>query len=167
MNKIGFFLIGLLIIGCKKVTNTEESILLSDVNVEEYQDFGHKIKTERIIEKNDIASLYEKIGTGDTVEVAFKSTVHSVCKAKGCWMRLAIGNEQEVMVRFKDYSFFVPKNIENDSVIVQGKAFVKEMTVEDQRHFAIDAGKTQEEIAAIVIPKKTFSFIADGVLIKK
>ena len=85
---------------------------------------------------------------------------------KGCWMTLNMADGNQVMVKFKDYGFFVPKDIAGKEVIINGKAFVEEVSVGDQKHYAEDAGKSAEEIAAITAPKKTFSFEADGVLIK-
>ncbi len=41
------------------------------------------------------------------------------------------------------------------------------MSVEDQRHYAEDAGKGEDEIAAITEVETTLSFEADGVLVKK
>ena len=81
-------------------------------------------------------------------------------------MKLDLGNDQEAMVRFKDYGFFMPLNAEGE-VIVNGKAFVSETSVEELRHYAEDAGKSAEEIAAITAPKRTYSFEADGVLLKQ
>jgi hypothetical protein len=72
---------------------------------------------------------------------------------------------EEAMVKFKDYGFFIPKDIAGQEVIVDGVAFIEEVSVEDQRHFAEDAGKTTEEIAAITEPKRTLSFTSSGVLI--
>ena len=40
------------------------------------------------------------------------------------------------------------------------------MTVKDQQHYAKDAGKSEEEIAAITSPKMVYNFEAEGVLIK-
>ncbi|MBT4917946.1 MAG: DUF4920 domain-containing protein, partial [Flavobacteriaceae bacterium] len=77
---------------------------------------------------------------------------------------LDIGAE-EAMVKFKDYGFFMPKNIADKEVIVNGKAFVSEVSIEEQRHYAEDAGKSDEEIAAITQVKKTLSLEADGVLL--
>ena len=71
------------------------------------------------------------------------------------------------MVKFKDYGFFVPKDIEEKEVVIHGKAFVAEVSVEEQRHYAEDNGKSEAEIAEITLPKRTLSFLADGVLIKK
>jgi hypothetical protein len=70
-----------------------------------------------------------------------------------------------VMVKFKDYGFFMPKNIAGEEVIVEGVAFVEEVSVDEQRHYAEDAGKSPDEIAEITEPKRTLSFISSGVLI--
>jgi len=61
----------------------------------------------------------------------------------------------------------MPKDIAGKEVIVNGLAFVEEMSVEDQRHYAEDGGKSEDEIAKITKPKKTFGFEADGVLLKE
>ncbi len=50
--------------------------------------------------------------------------------------------------------------------IVNGKAFVSETSVEELKHYAEDAGKSKEEIEAITEPKRTYGFLADGVLLK-
>ena len=80
-------------------------------------------------------------------------------------MKLKLENDEQVMVKFKDYGFFMPKNIAGKEVIVNGKAYVTEVSVEEQRHYAEDAGMSSEEIAMITEPKKTYSFEADGVLL--
>ena len=59
----------------------------------------------------------------------------------------------------------MPKNIADKEVIVNGKAFVSEVSIEEQRHYAEDAGKSDEEIPAITQIKKTLSLEADGVLL--
>ncbi len=72
-----------------------------------------------------------------------------------------------MLQKYTDYGFFMPKNIEGQKVIVNGKAFVEEMSVNDQRHYAKDGGKSAEEIAQITQPKKTYGFEADGVLLEQ
>ena len=79
-------------------------------------------------------------------------------------MRLDMG-DNESFVKFKDYAFFMPKDIAGQEVIVDGKAFVEQTSVEDLKHFAKDAGKSQDEIDAITEPKLTLSFLSSGVLI--
>lgn len=129
-----------------------------------YQEFGEKITDAGAMTKEEMYKTYESLKPGDTAQVKFSSKVNSVCQNKGCWMTLDMV-EEEAMIKFKDYGFFMPMDIEGDEVIVSGKAFIDEMSVEDQRHFAEDAGKSKEEIAAITQTKRTLSFTADGVLV--
>ena len=104
---------------------------------------------------------------GASINSNIIAEVHEVCQAKGCWMRLNLEDENEVMVKFKDYGFFVPKDITGKKVIINGQAFVKEVSIDEQRHYAEDSGKSAEEIASISVPKRTYSFEADGVLVVK
>ena len=166
LRNAAFFAIMLLLIGCKTDKNAENTISIADINTNHYQQFGNKVISDQILNKKAFSKTYQELKQGDTVDVAFVSTVNDVCKAKGCWMKVAIDEGKETMVKFKDYGFFVPKDIEKDTVIVQGRAFVSETSVDELRHYAEDAGKSEEEIAAITTPKKTYSFIADGVLVK-
>lgn len=130
-----------------------------------YTAVGENFTAKEIMDVQQMQQRYKELEVGDTVQVKFKSSVNSVCKNKGCWMKLDMGDGEEAMVKFKDYAFFVPRDIEKKEVIVNGKAYITEMSVDDQRHFAEDAGKSREEIAAIIRPRKTLSFLAEGVVI--
>lgn len=132
-----------------------------------YQSYGDEISSENSLSSAEMEARYQDLKIGDTIEVRFKTGVNEVCKAKGCWMKLDLPGEEDVMVKFKDYGFFVPKDIDQKEVLVQGKAYVTEVSVEEQQHYAEDGGKTAEEIASIDQPKRTMSFEANGVLIKK
>jgi hypothetical protein len=94
-------------------------------------------------------------------------TVVEVCTKKGCFMKLAQADGKTVMVQFTDYAYFMPQNIVGKTVVVEGKAKVKETSVERLKHYAADAGKSKEEIAQISQPKKDISIMADGVLVVK
>ncbi len=129
--------------------------------------FGEKIDDEGVLATEEMTAKYQVLAVSDTLKTKFTATVTDVCKAKGCWMKLQMEDGSKAMVKFKDYGFFMPKNIEGQTVIVNGKAFVEEMSVEDQRHYAKDGGKSEEEIAQITKPKKTYGFEADGVLLEQ
>lgn len=133
---------------------------------EAYISYGAEISSDSTVATAEMGEKYRALKASDTVRVKFAATVAEVCQAKGCWMKLKLDNGQQTMVRFKDYGFFMPLGIAGKEVIVSGKAFVEEMSIEDQRHYAKDAGKTAEEIAEITSPKKTYGFEADGVLVK-
>ncbi|MCM5663972.1 DUF4920 domain-containing protein [Galbibacter mesophilus] len=132
-----------------------------------YEVYGDTIAINTILSPEEIQDKYKNLAVKDTVDVVFKATVKDVCQAKGCWMKLDLENGEETMVKFKDYSFFVPKDITGKQVVLGGKAFVSLMDVDEQKHYAEDAGKTPEEINAITQPLKTNSFEATGVLLPK
>lgn len=91
--------------------------------------------------------------------------VVEVCQEKGCWMKIEKSNGDKMMVRFKDYGFFMPKNIQGKEVVLDGEVLEKEVSVKQLQHYAKDAGKTDEEIKSIKEPKKELQFIAKGVLV--
>ena len=132
------------------------------VEVNEEGIYGDGIKNDRYM---DYKSLMSEMATKDTVQTTFIATVNEVCQAKGCWMTLhdAQAGDVEIMVRFKDYGFFVPKDIGGRQVIVEGKAFKSVTPVEELRHYAEDAGKSAEEIQKITEPENTYSVEATGV----
>ncbi|MEM6686883.1 MAG: DUF4920 domain-containing protein [Bacteroidota bacterium] len=170
MKKIIFLVVAATaMIACKDAKTTEKTTeKQQEVKAPEmaYASYGEKIDAENVLNAMQINEKYNDLKVGDTLSVKFTSTINSVCSKKGCWMRLDVGDEKEVMVRFKDYGFFVPVDATGEA-IVNGKAFVKETSVDELRHYAEDAGKSAEEIAKITEPKKTLSFLADGVLLKK
>ncbi|PIF00292.1 MAG: DUF4920 domain-containing protein [Maribacter sp.] len=133
---------------------------------EEMRSFGEGIQASGTISGQEMSERYNSMSVSDTLQAKFRGVVREVCQVKGCWMRVELGDGEEVMVRFKDYGFFVPKDIAGKEVIVNGLAFIKEMGVGEQRHYAEDAGKSEAEIAKITEPKKTLGFTADGVLLK-
>jgi hypothetical protein len=91
--------------------------------------------------------------------------VVSVCQEKGCWMKMENAGGETMMVKFKDYAFFMPKDIVGKEVVLDGEASIKEASVKQQRHYAADAGKPKEEIAKINAPKRELTFTAKGVLV--
>ncbi|WP_223033113.1 DUF4920 domain-containing protein [Hanstruepera marina] len=165
-NIFSLLLLAFIIVSCK---NNEQKTELETVEVETpeiaYASFGDKIEADNAVDASVMAEKFKAMQVGDSVSSKMVAKVDEVCQAKGCWMRLDLGNDEQVMVKFKDYGFFMPKNIAGKEVIINGKAFVEETPVEELRHFAEDAGKSEEEIAAITEPKRTYSFLADGVLL--
>ena len=73
--------------------------------------------------------------------------------------------EEELRVTFKDYGFFVPKNSSGNDAVIEGALYKKLVNVEMLKHYAEDAGKSEEEINAITEPKEQFVFEASGVII--
>lgn len=115
-----------------------------------------------------VKTLESTLAKADTYNGKIEGEVISVCKKKGCFLTLKReGSADPIMVRFTDYGYFVPEDIVGKTIVVEGKAKVKETTVEWQKHYAEDQGKSKEEIAKIKAPKRDISIVADGVLVVK
>jgi hypothetical protein len=97
--------------------------------------------------------------------VAVSGRVSAVCQQKGCWLTLVGGQmgTTSVHMTFKDYGFFVPKDLIGYTVVAEGIFKTETVSVDDQRHLAKDAGKSKEEIERITEAKVETSFEAAGV----
>ena len=125
--------------------------------------YGSVIETTDVV---DAKSIREQLTTASEVNVRMEGTVVSTCGNKGCWMDVASG-EDTVFVKFKDYEFFVPtEGVEGYRTVIEGVAFYDTVTVASLRHYAMDAGKSEEEIAAITEPEFSLQFTATGVMME-
>lgn len=150
------------IIACKK----EETKVVTEVAPEKFQSFGDSITAEGAITKEELLAKFESLKEGDTIDVKFRSEIKDVCQKKGCWMNMDLSNDKNTFVRFKEYGFFMPLNASGSEAIVNGRAYISVETVDELKHYAKDAGKSQAAIDSITEPKVSYSFMSDGVLIK-
>ena len=139
------------------------SIFSFSQNDNNYERYGELFETSEIINYELERDNFLKSSS----KVKIEGDILSSCPMKGCWMKISV-EKDTVLVRFKDYGFFVPKNgIEGKSTIINGKLSVYTLSIAQLQHYAEDAGKSKEEIALISKPEITISFLADGVLIKE
>lgn len=160
---ISIVLVVVAIVACKK----EETKVIAEAAPENFKSFGDSIAAEGAITKEELFAKFENLKEGDTVEVKFRSEIKEVCQKKGCWMNMDLSNDKNTFVRFKDYGFFMPLNAAGSEAIVNGKAFISVETVDELKHYAKDAGKSQAVIDSITEPKVSYSFLSNGVLIKE
>ncbi|WP_397362160.1 DUF4920 domain-containing protein [Olleya sp. R77988] len=156
------------IMACKNENKTDQTTNSDDAKEQvdvTYKSFGKEIVANDAIASKSMIAHYKDLKAGDSLPAKVTLKVTEVCQAKGCWMTADLGDGNDVMVKFKDYGFFMPKNIAGQDVIVNGMAYVKEVSVDEQRHYAEDKNASKEEIEAITEPKRTLSFEADGVLL--
>ncbi|AUD05702.1 DUF4920 domain-containing protein [Spirosoma pollinicola] len=130
----------------------------------EVSNHGKKITSAGAIPATELSA---KMDNKTEMPAKVEGVVESVCKVKGCWMQVKTGNGETMRVTFKDYGFFVPKDIVGKTVVVEGTAETTTTPVADLRHFAQDAGKSKAEIEKITEPEKALTFVADGVIVKK
>lgn len=123
--------------------------------------FGIATTEKDAINASELSSLLDP---KEPKEVKVKGKVVEVCKAEGCWLRMET-TSGTIMVRMKNHSFFVPVSISGKTIVADGTATLKETSVDMLRHYAEDAGKSKEEIAAIKEPKKEIILQAKGILV--
>ena len=107
-----------------------------------YSFYGDSISVEGAMSMADL-----KVAMGESTEFKAKveAPILAACLKKGCWMTLDMGDETEMLVRFKDYGFFVPVDCAGNTAIIDGTAKVETVPVADLRHYAMDEGLTEEE----------------------
>ncbi|KYG85394.1 hypothetical protein AWW67_15505 [Roseivirga seohaensis] len=159
MKKISILLlIALFVFSCagkKEEVKWDESIVVGY--------YGEKINNENIISVED---MMNQLNESDSIMVKVEGEITSTCAMKGCWMNLVLPSGEEMRVTFKDYAFFVPKEgMEGNRAIIEGKVKRVMTDVATLKHYAEDAGKSVEEIAAITEDKNELAFEASGVII--
>lgn len=124
--------------------------------------YGKKIDAKNAI---SVVDLEKKLAATANFNGKITGEVVEVCKKKGCFLTLKRPNGESVMVRFTDYAYFVPADIVGKQIAVEGRARIKETSVEWLQHYAQDKGASKEEIAKITKPKTDISIVADGVVV--
>ena len=140
------------------------SLLLNGQSNKNFDTYGQSFDIAGI---NNYKVEKESLLNNPQDDTKLEGQILSTCPMKGCWMKMSVERDT-ILVRFKDYGFFVPKSgAEGKSAIINGKLSVDTLSVAQLRHYAEDAGKSKYEVLKIVKPEITISFLADGVVIDK
>lgn len=125
--------------------------------------YGSVIETNDLVAFSDVKSQLSESGS---VDARIEGEVLGTCGKKGCWMEIATGDDT-LFVKFKNYEFFVPtEGVEGYHTVLEGRAYYDTTTVAELKHFAEDAGKSQEEIDLISEPECSINFTATGVMME-
>lgn len=140
----------------EKTSEVEEKV----VNEKEDTFLGESFNVENV---TALDILVSDMNSNDSVMAVVEAKVTEVCQAKGCWMKVDLPNGESMRVTFKDYGFFMPKDLAGKFVKMNGTAKIEETDVETLKHFAEDGGKSKEEIDQITEPRMDYKFVASGV----
>jgi hypothetical protein len=122
-------------------------------------------KTFKVANIQTPEQLAEKMARTSTLEhVVVKGPIAQVCQAEGCWLKLKNTAGEDMLVKFKNHSFLVPKDLTGTATVF-GTATKKTISVEEQRHMAEDAGKSSSEIQAITEPKTEVRIESTGIIV--
>ncbi|MDN5349417.1 MAG: hypothetical protein PWQ54_813 [Bacteroidales bacterium] len=125
--------------------------------------FGEVITKENAL----VAELaLDQITDDTTFGLKLTGTIHEVCQHSGCWLTIEMKNGEELMVNMLDHAYEVPKDAAGKTVWAEGIAIRELIPVEMLKHYAEDAGKSQEEIDSITEPEWKYTLDAKGVIIE-
>ena len=127
--------------------------------------YGNKVSEEGAV---SLEALMQELGDPAKalpMQQKVSGEVTAVCQKKGCWMKMERPNGKAMRVTFKDYGFFVPKDLAGQEVVMKGKAYQDTVSVRVRRHFARDEGKSEAEVKQINEPTTRIAFKATGVKI--
>lgn len=123
--------------------------------------FGEKTNAAEAVNVDDLS---KKVTGEQETDVKVKGKVVEVCTQMGCWLKMETANGK-MMVKMKDHAFFVPVDLNGKEIVVDGTAKMTITPVSELKHYAEDAGKTKDEIAAIKEPKKEIVLNAKGIFV--
>lgn len=132
-------------------------------NAEKGDFYGAKVKAKGAIPLVEVVSQLEKESSMPEAKISAK--IVDVCPNKGCWLKLELPDGKQATVKMKDYGFFVPLAAKGKTVVIEGQASIKTVSVNELRHFAEDAKKSKAEIEAITQPKKEVNILAKGIVV--
>ena len=132
-------------------------------NADKGDTYGSKVKAKGAIPLAEIVSQLEKESSIPETKISAK--IVDVCPNKGCWLKLELPDGKQATVKMKDYGFFVPLAAKGKTVVIDGQAAIKTVSVKELRHFAEDAKKSQAEIDAITQPKTEVNILAKGIVV--
>lgn len=124
--------------------------------------YGEKITADGAM---NIADIPAKLKNTETIDTKIKAKIVDVCPKKGCWLKLQVNDSTTAMVKMKDYGFFLPVAAKGKTVVLDGEVKMKTTSVAELKHYAEDAKKSKEEIAAITKPEKEIRVTAKGIMI--
>lgn len=126
------------------------------------QVYGEDIEEKTLVKSKD---FNRHLNGENPVKMQVKGTVTGVCKARGCWATVDIGDGKELFVKMKDYGFFLPMDAKGKQVLLSGDAFVETHSIDDLKEKAKSQKKSEAEINKINKPEEELRFTAHGITI--
>jgi len=120
-----------------------------------------KVNENEAISVAELVQQMDRSSTPQTLTI--KAPLSAVCQNAGGWVQVPKPDGKQLTVRFKNH-FTIPSStpIGTESYI-HGVAYWDTVSVKVLRHYAEDAGKSQEEINKITAPEFKLNFEGDGI----
>lgn len=135
--------------------------LLVTLSLSAAQRFGAPLKGLPMVSLEELAKNPDA-HAGKAIRT--EGPIAAVCTQKGCWMTLGDA-DRSVRVTFKDYGFFVPKDIAGGRAVLEGTFVVETIPEATAKHYAAETPGGKPD--AIKGDQKELSFVATGVEIER
>lgn len=113
---------------------------------ETFEVFGSEV--EQWNEANSLILVIDSEQELAGKEVTVETEIAKVCQKKGC-LFVATQDGYSARITFKDYGFFIATDSQGKTVTLVGAFTVKELSEEQARHYAEDAGEDAEAIEVL------------------
>ena len=81
-----------------------------------YDHYGAVIEEEG---HNSYSAVMKNVGNRELENVSLTGEIIQTCAKKGCWLKMKVPEGDTLMVRFRDYGFFVPRQgVEGKKAVV-------------------------------------------------
>jgi uncharacterized protein DUF4920 len=105
-----------------------------------------------------VAQASSEANAGRTVAVRGRTA--EVCRSRGCWLVLSEG-ARSIRVTFRDYAFFVPKDLAGKTVVVEGVLSRRQLSADEAKHYAEESGAATSNPD----PREEWSLVATSVVV--
>ena len=129
----------------------------AEATAPEGRDFGAGLT---LSSPTTLAALLETPEAFGEEPVLVHGRIADVCQKKGCWTILRDG-DATVRVRFQDYGFFLPQDVQGQEAWVEGVVTVRTLSQKEARHYASES--TGGDPDSIDGPQREVGFLASGV----
>ncbi|MBK8099013.1 MAG: DUF4920 domain-containing protein [Planctomycetes bacterium] len=164
MRKLTFLPVLFAFVACQSGPSSSTSAAQLDLST--CDQFGAGVKDADAVAIDAILADPKKY---DGQTLRFSGPIQSICQTKGCWMRVGADDQmggQNVFIKFKDYAFFMPLDGAGRTAVVEGTVAIKEIPVDQIKHYLEDAGK-KDEAAKVTQPQIQVTCMASGVALGK
>jgi hypothetical protein len=116
----------------------------------------------------DTVGAYVSLGAlqGDERNIVVEGMITETCATSGCWIKIVDKKGHEIIVLTEESSFHLPRNCTGHQAVAHGNMEMREIPVEQRRHYAEVSGATPEEIAKITEPEYALILIAGSVYLQ-
>jgi len=165
MKNLLFILFALVMFNTASAQQDQEVVRLSEpVQVtDEYEVFGSELEEHAENRSITLKASITELDTESESEIFIKTTVHQVCKKKGCFF-IAVDGDQQARVTCKYYSFFIIQDSVGKEVIIRGVVAEKILSEDQAKHYAEDEGRDSSDIQG---EQKEYSIVATSLLVPK